>query len=85
MDILCIKCSEPFDMDEIHERASELGMPATEASFYKVLHDFQARGCPALGGKHNEDGEPSPVAAMLYELLGDDIDGAAAMLEDYGD
>ena len=29
-------------------------------------------------------GKPDPKIAVLYELLGDDIDGAASMIEDFG-
>jgi hypothetical protein len=61
--------------------------------FRDAQRDFQARGCVALGG---ECGEPSTgtdavfgltrqdAAAALYDVLGDDTDGAAAMLEDMG-
>lgn len=50
-----------------------------------MLARFQAEGCAATGWcdpcepVHNNR---TAVAAMLYDLLGDDVDGAAAMLDD---
>lgn len=64
--------------------------------FRKVQRDFQTRGCEAMesfGARHSEPSESTDrtfgltrqdAASALYDLLGDDIDGAAAMLEDLG-
>jgi len=79
MDIICPKCSEPMDLDELHY----MGVPFDEAR-----RIFFEKGCNWLyNGKEcaptygdNEVGEKS---AVLYELLGDDIDGIASMLEDF--
>lgn len=52
--------------------------------FNEVRADFYARGYEALtsyGARHN-DTEADPRIALAYELLGDDIDGAVAELED---
>lgn len=60
-------------------------------TYAKVAADFRVRGCEALGTSHGEiDTETdstfgltrSEAAATLYELLGDDMDGAAAELYD---
>jgi hypothetical protein len=54
------------------------------------MRDFQRRGCEALSTafgrqdcqpRHNER---TDVASAMYDLLGDDMDGAAAMFEDLG-
>jgi len=50
-----------------------------------VLHRFQSHGCKAIDAKCNprKDHGRASAAAALYDLLGDDIDGAASMLEDF--
>jgi hypothetical protein len=84
MDIYCPKtgCGEPVDMDYLHDVADEQGRTYTE-----VVHDFQARGCEALGESHavraaSNDSFRAEVMASMFDLLGDDVDGAAAMMED---
>jgi len=80
MDLYCPKCAEPVDNDEFHERADEI-----DSTYSKVAADFRANGCSALGGKCNPDTINSPkaqVANVIYDLLGDDMDGAASELDD---
>jgi hypothetical protein len=45
---------------------------------------FRVVGCEALGFGHEYVGGDgrAHVASTIYDLLGDDMDGAAAMLED---
>ncbi len=80
MDILCSRCGEPWDNDTFHDVAEEQGITYREA-----VRRFQADGCGATGWcdpcepVHNNR---TAVAGMLYDLLGDDVDGAAAMLDD---
>lgn len=88
MDLYCPKCGEPVDNDEFHLIAEEDG-----STYQKVLRAFQLKGCEAVGlscstpstetdrtfGLTRQD-----AAGALYDLLGDDADGAAAMLEDMG-
>ncbi len=60
--------------------------------FKPVMRDFQRIGCEVFGSKHGDMGDElssrglsaAETASALYELLGDDLDGAAAMLEDEG-
>lgn len=84
MDIYCPKgaCAEPVDMAYLHDVADEQGRTYTE-----VVHDFQSRGCEALGWTHSDNGEPAAERAAImdamFDLLGDDVDGAAAMMEDF--
>lgn len=92
MDLLCPKCGEPWDFETIHDVVAELigsGDPDDcKATFQSVAADFRRRGCPALDGRCSTgaeaDVEGAVAASTLYELLGDDMDGAAAMLEDMG-
>jgi hypothetical protein len=77
MDIYCPKCSEPVDTDYFHDIAE-----STDSTWIEVSRAFQQIGCEALGDSHGE-GESNPYASALYDLLGDDVDGAAAMMEDY--
>jgi hypothetical protein len=88
MDLYCPKCGEPWDNDEFHDVAAEI-----DSTYAKVAADFRSRGCEALGTRHGDyqvetDSTYGLTAAQaagaLYELLGDDMDGAAAMLEDMG-
>lgn len=81
MDVYCPKanCGEPVDMDYFHDVAADLG-----SDYTTVMRDFQKRGCEALGEQHTErDTDAGFYAEALYDLLGDDMDGAAAMMEDY--
>lgn len=76
MDLLCRHCREPWENDTLHDVAQEEGR-----TYREVAGDFRNRGCEALGTSHGS-GKPSAAADVLYELMGDDMDGAAAMFED---
>lgn len=78
MDLLCPRCAEPWDNDTIHDRATETG-----STYREVATEFRATGCEALGSDHGE-GVADPAIATVYELSGDDMDGAASDLEDFG-
>lgn len=78
MDLVCTSCSEPWDL-------------------YYVLHDepheFTRSGagiikCPCCKDRTTEltkeERERLAAARELGELLGDDVDGYAAELEDLG-
>lgn len=82
MDIHCPRCGEPVDNDELHSIAQSDGR-----SYQDVAAQFRTHGCAALGYKHNADTMDSNralLASAAYDLLGEDMDGAAAMLEDWG-
>lgn len=62
-----------------------------EPMYREVAADFRAHGCKALENAFGEQGHCEPrnddrslVAAAMYDLLGDDMDGAAAMMDDFG-
>jgi len=83
MDINCPRCAEPVEIEYLHDVADDDG-----TTFTAVLHAFQADGCSAIHARCNprvtdRDRARAAGAALMYELLGDDIDGAAAMLEDF--
>jgi hypothetical protein len=82
MDVYCHNCGEPWDTWELHEIAQEMEVP-----YNTLAADFRSRGCVALGQPattctaHPDAGRSALIAAV-YDVLGDDMDGAAAMLED---
>jgi len=78
MDLLCTTCGEPFDMDHVlHEEPAAFKRSGAAIT-----------GCPCC--KANDYGKALPpaqrakldAARELGELLGDDVDGYAAELED---
>lgn len=81
MDLYCRHCHEPWDNDSLHEEAE-----ARNTTYAKVAAEFREKGCDALyrafgaGCTDRKDGDG--VVGALYDLLGDDMDGAASMLED---
>lgn len=78
MDIRCPVCGEPWDIDELHEVAKE-----KRVSFSKVRNGFANRGCEAIDASHNANVQPGAAeAAILFDMMGDDIDGVAALLDD---
>ena len=82
MDLRCTVCGEPWDMDEVLHEQYLNGVKLAPGSARKR---FQRLGCEAMDSKHNEspDTEAAMIAQTLGELLGDDVDGLAAMLEDW--
>jgi hypothetical protein len=88
MDIYCTKCGEPWDVIGITDEAEEFGLTPAE------MHaKFRREGCEAMGTSHSGIGEVNRVVngvdvisamSALNDMLGDDVDGAAAMMEDWG-
>jgi hypothetical protein len=63
--------------------------------YEQVSTEFRAKGCRALNHistatwcepqeRDGEDLTMAEAASAMYDILGDDMDGAAAMLEDFG-
>lgn len=83
--------------EEAGARESE-GLPG--CTYHAVAREFRTKGCRALATAYGPQGHCQPytdqsrdntfgltrseAASALYELLGDDMDGAATMLEDLG-
>lgn len=79
MDIKCPHCGEPWDIDTFHEVAEEQG-----TSFSVVRKDFYKNGCQALDTSHGDMGyENGSVILALQDMLGDDVDALAVMIEDF--
>lgn len=67
---------------------------AYQAIFKQVSAEFRSKGCAALFGSRCSTPSKETdrtfgltrqaASAALYDLLGDDMDGAASMLEDLG-
>jgi hypothetical protein len=81
MDILCPKCAEPWDIDELHDYAEEGG-----TIFSDVYKAFRTKGCAVAFGDPVPCSrtEGSEARSVLADLLGDDVDGYASLLEDFG-
>ena len=81
MDIYCPKCGEPVEIDYLHDVAAD-----HDSTFNEVREAFYMDGCKALDARCN----PNPnkrlasISAALMDLLGDDVDGLAADMEDLG-
>jgi hypothetical protein len=80
MNIICVNCGEPWDMDHVLHEEPEL---------------FERKGgiikhcpcCPKDGSEPKLDFEQKAkldIIETLGEMLGDDIDGFASELNDYG-
>ena len=96
MDIYCPKCGEPWDIDSLHGevevRLADIpNRSSYEKTFETVRQDFYRRGCVALratcGCVLPETDSTfgltrAEASASLMEMLGDDIDGVASMLDD---
>jgi len=82
MDIKCPFCREPWDNDSIHDYAGEV-----DSTYAEVSKLFRTKGC---GVAFSEWGITCKKSARngdllaLAELLGDDLDGYASMVEDLG-
>ena len=77
MDIRCGICAEPWDLDSLHDEADYRGV-----SFDDIRRDFTRNGCIALGGDKCERTDAGYIVSELADILGDDVDGLASILED---
>ena len=80
MDIPCTICGESFDMDELHFIAEE-----TNSTHDQVREQFYRDGCNIVMGSATRctPSGNSLARSALADILGADIDGYAAMTEDY--
>ena len=99
MDIYCKFCREPWDMYELHGLAKTLFGEDTTPNYHKSKDLFYKFGCAAFGQgwdgimpteatckpavETEQDKTTRENLAMLQELLGDDVDGLAALSEDF--
>ena len=78
MDILCTRCGEPWDVCSLTD-----DMTSGEAKYLKA-----GRGCPCCINKpDSEVTNRAPDASLaqraIADVLGDDIDGLAATVDDF--
>ncbi len=73
MDLYCSRCGEPYDMDTV-----AFEMTPEERNHFKT-----GAGCPSCYGKPVEK-KPfrAQLSGVLQDILGDDVDGIAAEMED---
>jgi hypothetical protein len=79
MDVYCLKCGEPYDVISVTDMTyrSDGG---TRIQFYA------GEGCPSCDWGKKAPNEPpfrSELMQAGLDILGDDVDGLAATLEDY--
>lgn len=88
MDVLCVYCREPWDTYELHELENpETGEKIPFEEAYKL---FQKYGCGLFDWAWDgEELKKCPHGktrkndiAAVYELLGDDVDGAASLFDE---
>ena len=75
-DIYCPRCAEPWGIDELHDTPEDLEFP-------DALREFRRVGCRVFGTRCNGN-DAHPAIGEILALLGDDVDGAAALLDDFG-
>ena len=78
MDVYCQKCGEPWDLCEVNELTLQYDQ-GTAKDFRK------GKGCPSCkwGKKlNNVDHKRAEMSSILFDILGDNIDGIASELDD---
>jgi len=88
MDVHCCNCGEPWEVYYLWDELEGIDIEELESEGWQfgkcrlvVLH------CPCchLNGERLPDAElRSDIVQELSELLGDDVDGLASTLEDFG-
>jgi ssDNA-binding Zn-finger/Zn-ribbon topoisomerase 1 len=77
VDVYCQKCGEPWDVFSLHD---------IDREFADGRRRFlNGEGCPACRWGENASEEPparSVAMRTAREVLGDDVDGMAAVIED---
>ena len=88
MDLYCGNCGEPWDLYSVRDvQRGEDNDPA-----WKLNKHGHIEVCPCC--PKDEDGRPikqeiknqrAQLSVIAASMMGDDLDGAAAMMEDAGD
>lgn len=75
MDIYCTRCGEPWDTDSFHD--------VDGMSWDAAIGAFRRQGCAVFGIKcERVTSARATASAALLDLMPDDIDGVASMLDD---
>ena len=80
MDVMCTRCGEPFDLDDLDWLAE-----SKEATAEELKATFFRDGCESMlsnGRKTCKRDRLSSVRFDLSDLMGDDIDGYASLMEE---
>lgn len=73
MDVYCKRCGEPWELDYV-----QWDMTPQERN-----HFWAGEGCPSCQGKTvGKRPFRAELTEVLHDVLGDDLDGLAAELED---
>jgi hypothetical protein len=90
MDLYCPRCAEPWDNECLHDEVAARKRSGDEKATYNtVASDFRVKGCNALATEYGKqtcertNSMRAQAASVMYDLLGDDMDGAASMLDDF--
>lgn len=74
MDIYCPRCGEPWELDHVYHEMT----PAQRADL------LAGRGCNGeCRTSPPSESRRASIAAGVLETCGDDLDGAAALMEDF--
>ena len=82
MDIYCCNCGEPYDMYCITDPEEREGMISEGAEIVKNRL-VKCPCCPADGELDESQKDRALFSEVAHDLLGDDIDGIAAILDDF--
>jgi len=85
MDIYCPRCSEPLDTYELHEQIDSNGRQLSYTEARKIFFNPKL-GCGQLFNDQPcelIESETTTKTRILAELLGDDVDGIAAISSDF--
>ena len=86
MDLVCTKCGEPWDVMHVLHESPELfrrrGSLILECPCCDENLQYQEENYTEEENKKEK--ERLENVRLVCELLGDDVDGAAANLEDFG-
>lgn len=75
MDLICVNCGEPWEMDYVlHEEPSDFTRKGSA-----IVH---CPSCPREGEEINvHRKERAMMAGAIADILGDDVDGAASEMD----
>lgn len=83
MDIICPTCGEPWDNDSLHEVVADGDFPTYKAAYTA----FRTKGCgvafASWGVSTCVPDDKATLRGELADLLGDDSDGYASLLDDF--
>ena len=82
MDIMCPKCGEPFDLDDLDWLAE-----SKDATTEELRATFFRDGCESMLSNRRKTCKRDRLSSVrfdLAELMGSDIDGYASLMEELG-